>query len=108
MAITANGKPAVTEFKVLERFKNYTFVECNLKTGRTHQIRVHMTSIGHPLVGDPKYGSKKNPFDINGQALHSHTLTLKHPSTCEQLSFTAPLPTDMKKILDTLRNKTNC
>ena len=69
MAIVANGKPAITEFKVLERFNNYTFIECNLKTGRTHQIRVHMTSIGYPVVGDPKYGARKNPFDIEGQAL---------------------------------------
>ena len=97
MAIVANGKPAITEFRVLERFKDYTFVECNLKTGRTHQIRVHMTSIGHPLVGDPKYGSRKNPFDISGQALHSHTLTLKHPSTCD----------NMQLILEELRGKSN-
>ena len=83
MAITSDGKPAITEFRVIERFKDYTFVECNLKTGRTHQIRVHMTSIGHPLVGDPKYGNRKNPFDIKGQALHSHVLTLNHPLTRE-------------------------
>ena len=102
MAITPDGKPAVTEFRVLKRFKDYTFVECNLKTGRTHQIRVHMTSIGYPLVGDPKYGVRKNPFDIKGQALHSHKLTLYHPATGEQMNFTAPLPEDMKKILESL------
>lgn len=105
MAITSNGKPAITEFRVIERFKDYTFVECNLKTGRTHQIRVHMTSIGYPLVGDPKYGSKKNPFDIEGQALHSHVLTLHHPSTDEIMTFTAPIPNDMKNILKELRGK---
>ena len=99
MAITPDGKPAITEFRVIERFKDYTFVECSLKTGRTHQIRVHMTSIGYPLVGDPKYGNRKNPFDIQGQALHSHILTLNHPSTDERMSFTAPLPEDMRKIL---------
>ncbi|MBR1729516.1 MAG: RluA family pseudouridine synthase [Selenomonadaceae bacterium] len=103
MAITSDGKSAITEFKVLERFKNFTFVECKLKTGRTHQIRVHMTSIGYPLVGDPKYGGKKNPFDINGQALHSKTLELTHPTTNERMIFNAPLPEDMEKILFELR-----
>ena len=105
MAITPDGKPAITEFRVLERFKDYTFVECNLKTGRTHQIRVHMTSIGYPLVGDPKYGTRKNFFDIKGQALHSHVLTLSHPSTDERMTFTAPLPEDMKEILEQIRGK---
>ena len=104
MAITSDGKPAITEFRVIERFKNYTFVECNLKTGRTHQIRVHMTSIGYPLVGDPKYGNKKNPFEIKGQALHSHILTLNQPSTGERMTFTAPLPKDMKQILNLFKN----
>ena len=104
MAITPDGKPAITEFRVLERFKDYTFVECSLKTGRTHQIRVHMTSIGYPLVGDPKYGSKKNPFDIQGQALHSHILTLNQPSTSERMCFTAPLPENMERILKVLRS----
>ena len=103
MAVTADGKRAVTEFKVLERFKNFTYVECKLQTGRTHQIRVHMTEIGHPLVGDEKYTARKNIFDIKGQALHSHTLSLTHPVTGERMNFTAPLPDDMKKILDYLR-----
>ena len=104
MAITADGKSAVTEFRVLERFKDYTLVECSLKTGRTHQIRVHMTSIGYPVVGDPKYGIRKNPFNIEGQSLHSHILTLIHPSTGERMKFTAPLPEDMEKILKILRS----
>ena len=104
--VRENGKPAVTHFKVLERFGEYTLVECKLETGRTHQIRVHMTSIGHPLVNDPKYGPKKSsPFAINGQALHSLQLTLTHPVTKEEMTFTAPLPTDMEKILTGLRNK---
>ena len=104
--VRENGKPAVTHFKVLERFGDYTLVECKLETGRTHQIRVHMTSIGHPLVNDPKYGPKKSsPFAINGQALHSLQLTLTHPVTKEEMTFTAPLPTDMEKILTGLRNK---
>ena len=103
MSVTADGKPAVTEFKVLERFKNFTYIECKLQTGRTHQIRVHFSEIGFPLVGDTKYTARKNIFDIQGQALHSHTLTLTQPSTGEILNFTAPLPEDMQKILDFLR-----
>lgn len=102
MAVTSDGKFAVTEFKVLERFKNFTYVECKLQTGRTHQIRVHMAEIGHPLVGDEKYTARKNPFEIQGQALHSHTLSLTHPTTNERMNFTAPLPDDMKKILEQL------
>ncbi|MBR0261675.1 MAG: RluA family pseudouridine synthase [Selenomonadaceae bacterium] len=103
MAIVPDGKPAVTEFKVLERFGNFTYVECKLQTGRTHQIRVHMTAIGHPLLGDTKYTARKNPFDIAGQALHSHTLKLIHPTTKELMTFAAPLPEDMKNILDKLK-----
>lgn len=103
--VRENGKPAVTHFKVLERFGDYTLVECQLETGRTHQIRVHMTSIGHPLVNDPKYGSRKTPFGIKGQALHSKCLTLCHPATGEEMSFEAPLPEDMEKILSALRNR---
>ena len=103
MAIVPNGKPAVTEFKVLERFNAFTFVECKLQTGRTHQIRVHMTAIGHPLLGDTKYTARKNFFDIDGQALHSHTLSLTHPTTGERMNFVAPLPDDMQKILSQLR-----
>ena len=103
MAITSDGKRAVTEFRVLERFKNFTYVECKLQTGRTHQIRVHMAAIGHPLVGDEKYSARKNPFDIKGQALHSHTLSLTQPTTGERMNFTAPLPYDMEEILRQLR-----
>ena len=104
--VQENGKPAVTHFKVLERFGDYTLVECRLETGRTHQIRVHMTSIGHPLVNDPKYGPRKStPFAIEGQALHSLTLTLRHPSTGEEMRFEAPLPEDMQKILTALRDR---
>ena len=87
----------------MERFKNFTYIECKLQTGRTHQIRVHFSEIGFPLVGDTKYTARKNIFDIQGQALHSHTLTLTQPSTGEILNFTAPLPEDMQKILDFLR-----
>ncbi|MBQ9487768.1 MAG: RluA family pseudouridine synthase [Selenomonadaceae bacterium] len=107
MAVTSDGKRAVTEFKVLERFKNYTYVECKLQTGRTHQIRVHMAEIGHPLLGDEKYSARKNPFDIKGQALHSHTLSLTHPATGKRMNFTAPMPDDMENILKILRGDKN-
>jgi len=101
--VRENGKPATTHFEVLERFSDYTYVSCRLETGRTHQIRVHMMSIGHPLVGDPKYTMKKNPFAIVGQALHSLSLSLTHPRTGKEMAFTAPLPQDMEEILHTLR-----
>ena len=104
MAIVEGGKPAVTHFRVLERYGAYTLVECRLETGRTHQIRVHMTSIGHPLVGDPKYGHRKNPFHIAGQALHSKKLTLTHPRTGERMSFEAEVPEDMMEIIKKLRD----
>ena len=107
MAIVQDGKSAVTHFKVLERFGEYTLVECALETGRTHQIRVHMTHIGHPLVGDPKYGTngkRKDNFSIQGQALHSMSLELDHPVTGERMTFNTELPEDMHKILRYLRN----
>ena len=104
MAVVPNGKEATTHFRVLERFSSYTFVECRLQTGRTHQIRVHMAYIGHPLLGDPKYG-KKSPFAIEGQALHSAELMLTHPRTKERLRFAAAMPADMEEILCTLRRR---
>ncbi|MFS0574328.1 RluA family pseudouridine synthase [Sporosarcina sp. 179-K 3D1 HS] len=102
MAIVDKGKHAVTHFKVLERFGDYTLVECRLETGRTHQIRVHMKYIGYPLVGDPKYGPKKT-IDFGGQVLHAGTLGFIHPSTEEYLEFTTPLPEDFQQLLDELR-----
>lgn len=103
--VRENGKDATTKFRVLERFGAYTLVECRLMTGRTHQIRVHMAYIGYPVVGDPKYGAKKCPFSIEGQALHSKTLMFTHPRTGERMEFEAPLPEDMQMILDDLRGK---
>lgn len=105
MAIVhVNGKPATTHFEVLERFGAYTLAVCKLETGRTHQIRVHMASIGHPLVGDTKYTALKNPFSVVGQALHSFKLTLLHPRSGREMVFTAALPRDMEEILCTLRS----
>lgn len=106
--VRENGKPATTHFKVLERFGEYTFVECRLETGRTHQIRVHMAYIGHPVVGDPKYGTDRRgkvrgSFAIDGQALHSKSLELTHPATGERMSFEAPMPEDMQRIINKLR-----
>ncbi|MEH7084544.1 RluA family pseudouridine synthase [Neobacillus drentensis] len=103
MTVVDHGKHAVTHFHVLERFKDFTFVECQLETGRTHQIRVHMKYIGYPLVGDPKYGPKKT-LDINGQALHAGVLGFNHPRTGEYLEFEAPLPEDIELLLNQLRN----
>ena len=104
MAVTfSNSKEAITRFRVCERFVNFTLVECKLQTGRTHQIRVHMQYIGHPVVGDPKYGPEKKRFAIAGQALHSAELSLKHPTTGQDMLFTAPLPQDMTDILKQLQ-----
>lgn len=103
MTVVDNGKHAVTHFHVIERFKDFTFVECQLETGRTHQIRVHMKYIGYPLAGDPKYGPKKT-LDINGQALHAGILGFNHPRTNEYLEFEAPLPEEFEELVEQLRN----
>ena len=87
-----NGKTAVTHYRVLQRFSNYTYVECQLETGRTHQIRVHMASIHHPLLGDSVYGPAKCPFKLQGQTLHAKILGIHHPVTGEYLEIDAPLP----------------
>ncbi len=99
-----NGKHAVTHFTVLERFGNYTYLELKLETGRTHQIRVHMKFIGHPLAGDPAYGRSKG-LSMNGQALHAAVLGFAHPRTGQYLEFQAPLPADMTELLETLRER---
>lgn len=101
--ISKNGKEAVTHYRVLERFRGYTYVECRLETGRTHQIRVHMASIGHPLLGDQVYGPAKQPFHLNGQTLHAGVLGFIHPRTGEYMEFSAPLPDYFEELLTKLR-----
>lgn len=100
-----NGKDAVTHYKVLERFGNFTYIECELETGRTHQIRVHMASINNPLLGDTLYGPAKCPYKLEGQTLHAMVLGLKHPRTGEYIEVSAPLPEYFEKLLNTFRNK---
>jgi len=94
-----NGKHAVTHYKVLNRFNGYTHIECRLETGRTHQIRVHMSSIGHPLLGDAVYGPAKCPFKLQGQTLHAGILGFVHPRTGEYMEFEAPLPEYFTKLI---------
>ncbi|MDQ0270311.1 RluA family pseudouridine synthase [Cytobacillus purgationiresistens] len=102
MAVVDNGKNAVTHFHVLDKFKDFTFVECQLETGRTHQIRVHMKYIGFPLAGDPKYGPRKT-IDFGGQALHAGLLGFDHPRTGEYMEFEAPLPQDFERLITILQ-----
>ncbi|MGG7058660.1 RluA family pseudouridine synthase [Clostridium tertium] len=105
MAIVDDGKRAVTHYNVLEQYNNGTsLVKCTLETGRTHQIRVHMASIGHPLVGDPLYGLKKQRFKLDGQVLHAKTLGFIHPTTKEYIEFDSELPKYYLDLLDYLRN----
>ena len=105
MAVTYhNAREAVTHYRVLERFGRYTLLECVLETGRTHQIRVHMAKLGHPIAGDPVYGVKKEPFSTNGQLLHAYKVGFVHPRTGAYLEFTSPLPDYYEKILKNLRN----
>ncbi len=103
-----NGRNAVTHFRVLERFGSFTYIECELETGRTHQIRVHMSSIGHPILGDEVYGPAKNPSrfrHLQGQTLHAMVLGFIHPSTHEYMEFSAPLPAYFEDILCSLRRQ---
>lgn len=98
-----NGKNAITHYKVLERFERYTYMEFKLETGRTHQIRVHMASIGHPLLGDALYSSGKSPYKLQGQTLHAMVIGFIHPKTREYMEVSAPLPEYFEKILKNLR-----
>ena len=100
----AGGKEAVTHYRVLERFGEYTFIECRLETGRTHQIRVHMASLKHPLLGDSVYGSGKSRFATEGQCLHAYLFGFVHPRTGEKMEFSVPDPPYFEKILNSLRN----
>ena len=104
MTITADGKPAVTHYRVLQRFKHYTYVECVLETGRTHQIRVHMASIGHPLLGDEVYGRRSDKYKCEGQCLHAMTLGFHHPRTGEYIEVNAPLPPYFEHLLAVLES----
>ena len=100
-----NGRDAITHYRVLERFGNYTYIECQLETGRTHQIRVHMSSIHHPIVGDDVYGPAKCPFSgLQGQTLHAQVLGFIHPRTGEYMEFSAPLPEYFENLLTKLRS----
>jgi 23S rRNA pseudouridine1911/1915/1917 synthase len=103
MAVTeGNSREAITRFKILKRFLNYSLLEVIILTGRTHQIRVHMAFIGHPVVGDQEYGYKKSELNIKGQALHSHILGFVHPFTKKYMEFCAPLPKDIQELIDYL------
>ena len=99
MAVKSDGRRAVTHYKVIRRYKDYTLMEFSLETGRTHQIRVHTKYLGHPVVGDPVYGYKTQKFRLNGQLLHAFRLELTHPKSGERMSFEAPLPDYFRAVL---------
>ena len=105
MAIRADGKPAVTHWQVLARYPGYTYVQCRLETGRTHQIRVHMASLGHPILGDTVYGHKKPELGQNTQCLHAKELTFRHPRTDEPVTVACPLPEEFERVLQVLEHK---
>ena len=104
-AVVEGGKRAVTHYEVLERYRNTTLIKCILETGRTHQIRVHMASISHPLVGDPVYGLKKQRFKVNGQMLHAKILGFIHPRTKEYMEFSSELPKEFSDLIEALRKE---
>ena len=103
MAVKRNGKEAITHIKVLERYDKYTLLEVNIETGRTHQIRVHMSEIGYPIIGDFVYSNGKNPFGVVGQMLHAKKLEFEHPTTKKVVAYEAPLPEYFESVLKQLR-----
>ena len=105
MAVLAGGREAITHYQVLEHYQGYTLMKFRLETGRTHQIRVHMAHIGHPIIGDPLYGPAKDKWKLQGQCLHAGELELTHPVTGERMLFEAPLPEYFEKVLQKLRNQ---
>ena len=105
MAVSPTGRRAITNFKVLKRYTNFTLCEFNLQTGRTHQIRVHSKHLGHPIVGDMVYGYKNNKFNLNGQLLHAIKLTFTHPTNNEVMTFDAPIPNYFTNVLNKIRKK---
>ena len=105
MAVNKNGKNAITHFKVIERFKNYTLLEVKIETGRTHQIRVHLSEIGYPIVGDVVYSNGKNEWRIEGQCLHAKSLKFKHPITEKEMFIQAPLPEYFENVIEELKNR---
>ena len=105
MAVSKNGKNAITHFEVIERFSGYTLLKLNIETGRTHQIRVHLSQIGYPIVGDFVYSNGKNPFGVQGQMLHSSELEFKHPITGKEMKLQACLPEYFEEVLEKLRKE---
>jgi 23S rRNA pseudouridine1911/1915/1917 synthase len=105
MAVDKNGKQAITHFKVIERFDKYTLLEVKIETGRTHQIRVHLTQIGYPIVGDCVYSNGKNEWNVKGQCLHAKSLKFKHPITGKEMFIEAPIPEYLQKIISDLYNR---
>jgi len=105
IAVIKGGRNAITHYKVIERFKEYTLIKCILETGRTHQIRVHMAYIKHPLVGDPVYGFKKQKFNLKGQVLHAQKLGFIHPTTGEYMEVSAPIPDYFNILINNLKNR---
>jgi len=105
MAVTARGRPAATHYQVLERYANATLLACRLETGRTHQIRVHLSALGHPLVGDPAYGKRNSVIAFPRQALHAERLALVHPQTRKEMHWKAEPPADMRGLITDLREK---
>ncbi len=105
MAVTSDGREAITQYKVITHFENYSLVLFRIITGRTHQIRVHAKHLGHPVVGDKSYGFKKQKFTLDGQLLHAYRLTIKHPTSKKEQAFVAPLPDYFEKVYDALASK---